>query len=62
MKKIISILLLVCWVLVSSAQEQDSVRLRMDSLQRELQEMKMKELVLRNEGRLAAQGRAETPY
>ena len=48
MKKIISILLLVCWVLVSSAQEQDSVRLRMDSLQRELQEMKMKELVLRN--------------
>ena len=48
MKKIISILLLVCWVLVGSAQEQDSVRLRMDSLQRELQEMKMKELVLRN--------------
>ena len=48
MKKIISILLLVCWVLVSSAQEQESVRLRMDSLQRELQEMKMKELVLRN--------------
>ena len=48
MKKIISILLLVCWVLVSSAQEQDSVRQRMDSLQRELQEMKMKELVLRN--------------
>ncbi len=48
MKKIISIWLLVCWVLVSSAQEQDSVRLRMDSLQRELQEMKMKELVLRN--------------
>lgn len=48
MKKIISILLLVCWVLVSSALEQDSVRLRMDSLQRELQEMKMKELVLRN--------------
>ena len=48
MKKIISILLLVCWVLVSSAQEQDSMRQRMDSLQRELQEMKMKELVLRN--------------
>ena len=48
MKKIISILLLVCWVLVSGAQEQESVRLRMDSLQRELQEMKMKELVLRN--------------
>ena len=48
MKKILSIWLLVCWVLVSSAQEQDSVRLRMDSLQRELQEMKMKELVLRN--------------
>ena len=48
MKKILSILLLVCWVLVSSAQEQDSMRLRMDSLQRELQEMKMKELVLRN--------------
>ena len=48
MKKILSILLLVCWVLVSSAQEQDSMRQRMDSLQRELQEMKMKELVLRN--------------
>ena len=48
MKKILSIWLLVCWVLVSSAQEQDSVQLRMDSLQRELQEMKMKELVLRN--------------
>ena len=41
-------MLLVCWVLVSGAQEQESVRLRMDSLQRELQEMKMKELVLRN--------------
>ena len=48
MKKILSIWLLVCWVLVSSAQEQDSMRQRMDSLQRELQEMKMKELVLRN--------------
>jgi small-conductance mechanosensitive channel len=48
MKKIISILLLACWILVGSAQEQDSVQLRMDSLQRELQEMKMKELVLRN--------------
>ena len=48
MKKILSIWLLVCWVLVSGAQEQESVRLRMDSLQRELQEMKMKELVLRN--------------
>jgi small-conductance mechanosensitive channel len=48
MKKIISMLLLACWILVGSAQEQDSVQLRMDSLQRELQEMKMKELVLRN--------------
>jgi len=48
MKKIISILLLACWILLGSAQEQDSVQLRMDSLQRELQEMKMKELVLRN--------------
>ena len=48
MKKIISILLLACWILVGSAQEQDSVQQRMDSLQRELQEMKMKELVLRN--------------
>lgn len=39
---------MLCWVLTGSAQEQDSVRQRMDSLQRELHEMKMKEMVLRN--------------
>lgn len=48
MKRMISLLLLTCWVLTGSAQEHDSVQLRMDSLQRELQEMKMMELVLRN--------------
>ena len=48
MNRILSILLMLCWVLTGSAQEQDSVQLRMDSLQRELHEMKMKELVLRN--------------
>ena len=41
-------MLMLCWVLTSSAQEQDSVQQRMDSLQRELHEMKMKEMVLRN--------------
>ena len=39
---------MLCWVLTGSAQEQDSVQQRMDSLQRELHEMKMKEMVLRN--------------
>ena len=48
MNRILSILLMLCWVLTGSAQEQDSVRQRMDSLQRALQDMKMKELVLRN--------------
>ena len=48
MNRILSILLMLCWVLTGSAQEQDSVRQRMDSLQRELHEMKMKEMVLRN--------------
>ena len=48
MNRIVSILLMLCWVLTSSAQEADSVKQRMDSLQRELHEMKMKELVLRN--------------
>ena len=48
MNRIVSILLMLCWVLTSSAQEQDSVQQRMDSLQRELHEMKMKEMVLRN--------------
>ena len=48
MKRIYSILMLVCWVLTGSAQLSDSMQQRMDSLQRELQEMKMKELVLRN--------------
>lgn len=48
MKQIITIMVLACWVLMSGAQEVDSVKQRMDSLQRELHEMKMKELVLRN--------------
>ena len=48
MNRILSILLMLCWVLTGSAQEQDSVQQRMDSLQRELHEMKMKEMVLRN--------------
>ena len=39
---------MLCWVLTGCAQEQDSVQQRMDSLQRELHEMKMKEMVLRN--------------
>ena len=39
---------MLCWVLTGSAQEQDSVQQRMDSLQRALHEMKMKEMVLRN--------------
>ena len=44
----VSILLLSCWVLIGIAQQNDSIMQRMDSLQRELHEMKMKELVLRN--------------
>ena len=48
MNRILSILLMLCWVLTGSAQEQDSVQQRMDSLQRALHEMKMKEMVLRN--------------
>ena len=39
---------MLCWVLTGSAQEQDSVQQRMDSLQCALHEMKMKEMVLRN--------------
>ena len=48
MKRIYSILLLACWTLMVSGQSSDSMQQRMDSLQRELHEMKMKELVLRN--------------
>lgn len=48
MKRMVSILLLSCWVLIGIAQQNDSIMQRMDSLQRELHEMKMKELVLRN--------------
>ena len=41
-------ILVMCWTLIGSAQQVDSVRQRMDSLQYALQEMKMKELLLRN--------------
>ena len=40
--------MVMCWTLIGSAQQVDSVRQRMDSLQYALQEMKMKELLLRN--------------
>jgi hypothetical protein len=40
--------MLLGWVLTCSAQPADTIRQRMDSLQRELHAMKVKELVLQN--------------
>ncbi len=56
MRRLISLLVVLCCWLTMSAQPADTVQQHIDSLQRELQEMKLKELVLK--GMLDESGRS----